>query len=261
MAPIKFEEHLRDKLEKRTIQPTAEGWEALEDRLDNRDKKRNTKTFWWLGIAASIVGIVLVTVLFFNRSEPKTTLPVIVNTPVNEKTPNNVASAKEVESLPKETTDDMKPEAKSSVTENQKAKVPKDSKLILPRKATPLKKAVVSNGEEIKKQNDQVEKVMKTPVNNADFEEAKLNDVVAEINRINMENQGVSEAEIDSLLKQAEREILNNRIYNEKTRTVDADALLQDVEVELEQSFRTRVFEALKKSYVTVKTAVAERNN
>ena len=85
--------------------------------------------------------------------------------------------------------------------------------------------------------------------------------MVAEINRLNAENQGISESEIDSLLKQAEREILTNKIYNENTKTVNASALLQDVEADLEQSFRTRVFEALKSGYVTVKTAVAERNN
>jgi len=41
---------------------------------------------------------------------------------------------------------------------------------------------------------------------------------------------------------------------------VDANALLQDVEAELQDSFRTRVFETLKSTFKTVKTAVADRN-
>ena len=121
-----------------------------------------------------------------------------------------------------------------------------------------IKEAVVSNDIKVE---EQAQIATETLLSTSDFEQAKLNDVVAEINRLNAENHGVSETEIDSLLKQAEREIFTNRIYNENTKTVDASALLQDVEADLEQSFRSRVFEALKSGYVTVKTAVAERNN
>ena len=34
MAPIKFEENLRDKLEERSLQPSANSWSKLSDRLD-----------------------------------------------------------------------------------------------------------------------------------------------------------------------------------------------------------------------------------
>ena len=42
---------------------------------------------------------------------------------------------------------------------------------------------------------------------------------------------------------------------------VDAEALLENVEAELDQSFRNKVFEAIKSSYNSVKTAVAQRND
>jgi hypothetical protein len=86
-------------------------------------------------------------------------------------------------------------------------------------------------------------------------------EVVAEIKQLQTNESSVSDEEIDSLLKQAQREILKQQIYDETTRTVNADNLLQDVEMELEQSFRDKVFEALKSSYSSVKTAVAERRN
>ncbi len=92
-------------------------------------------------------------------------------------------------------------------------------------------------------------------------EELKIIEVVAEIKQLQAKESSVSDEEIDSLLKQAQREILKQRIYDETTRTVNADALLQDVEVELDQSFRDKVFGALKSSYKSVKTAVAERRN
>jgi len=71
----------------------------------------------------------------------------------------------------------------------------------------------------------------------------------------------VSDAEINTLLDQAQKEISLHRLYNETTKKVDANALLEDVEADLEQSFRNRAFKAIKSGYKYVKTAVAERNN
>ena len=93
------------------------------------------------------------------------------------------------------------------------------------------------------------------------FEDEKLKEVVAQIQELKNTNEAVTEDEIDALLKEAEKAIFKEKIKSANTQTVDADALLQDVEADLQQSFRDRVFEALKTSYETVKTAVAERNN
>lgn len=258
MAPIKFEEHLKEKLEKRTIQPSPEAWDTLENHLDQQGKKLHHSTFWWLGIAASIVGIALVTALIFDGSESKTIEPTVVDVDNNETLNTNAVVSEDVEVSEQKSVDDSKPEIKLS---NEKETIPKatrSSEIISINEKLALKGTVASNDE---KEQVQTQKGLETPINSSEFEKAKLNDVIAEINRLNDENHGVTEAEIDSLLKRAEREILTNRIYNENTKTVDANALLQDVEADLEQSFRTRVFEALKNSYVTVKTAVAERNN
>ena len=43
MAPIKFEEQLKEKLEQRTIQPSQDAWNKLNDRLDNVEEKQNNK--------------------------------------------------------------------------------------------------------------------------------------------------------------------------------------------------------------------------
>ena len=258
MAPIKFEEHLKDKLEKRTIQPSDGAWNALSDRLKSQNKKENNRTIWWFGIAASIVGIILITALIFDGSDSKNILPTVVDSENNEEVKaNNLASEtteiREHKSIPEVQKVDTR--ITEEVTTNKK---PNAAKAISMKGENDFEEVVAL--QEVKEQ-DNVVKSLAIPVNGSEFEQTKLNEVVAEITRLNTENQGVTEAEIDSLLKQAQRDILKNRIYNENTRTVDANALLQDVEAELDQSFRTRVFEALKNSYVTVKTAVAERNN
>ena len=93
--------------------------------------------------------------------------------------------------------------------------------------------------------------------------EAQVNtQAVAEaLDAINTGNTVVTDKEVDSLLKVASKELFRDQLKKETAKTVDAKSLLEDVEEEMGQSFRSKVFEALKGSYETVKTAVAERNN
>ena len=258
MAPIKFEEQLKEKLEKRTIQPSPEAWNALANRLDQHYKTKTTRSFWWLGIAASIVGIILVTTFVFDGSESNTVSPTVVDIETNEDLNSNGNTSKDIIVSQEETVAETTTETPISKEEQTVTKVEKPSVIRSPKEPIILNEAVASND---LKQQEQIQNEKEMVSNNSDYEEEKLNAVVAEINRLNVENHGVSEAEIDSLLKQAEQEILSNKLKNSNTRTVDANALLQRVEEELEQTFRAKVFEALKTSYVTVKTAVVERNN
>lgn len=263
MAPIKFEEQLKEKLEKRTIQPSSEAWSTLANRLDQQDKKQNHKTFWWLGIAASIVGIILVSTFVFDNSKSKISIPTVVDIKKGEEGKTNSVSSDKVEVAQQENIKNSEDEMMTSNEGQVNSQVAKTPNIVSPKNETILKETIVKEtvaSNDVKQEN-QNPATLGTPVNPSDFEQAKLNDVVAEINRLQTENNGVSEKEIDSLLKRAEREILTNRIDNENTRTVDANALLQDVEADLEQSFRAKALDALKGGYETVKTAVAERNN
>jgi hypothetical protein len=79
MAPIKFEEQLKDKLEQRRIQPSSDAWKQLNNKLDANESKHNNKGFWMLGIAATIVGILLALTFVF-KSNTKIVEPTIVDT-------------------------------------------------------------------------------------------------------------------------------------------------------------------------------------
>ena len=70
----------------------------------------------------------------------------------------------------------------------------------------------------------------------------------------------ITDAEVDSLLKRAQDEILRDKLFN-TDKSVDALALLTEVEGELDQSFRDQIFNSLKASFIKVRTAVADRNN
>ena len=67
--------------------------------------------------------------------------------------------------------------------------------------------------------------------------------------------------EIDLLLNNAQKDVALIENKNNDRAVVDANSLLEEVEIDLEDSFRNKIFQTIKSSYKTVKTAVAERNN
>ena len=93
------------------------------------------------------------------------------------------------------------------------------------------------------------------------FEEQKITEVVAKVEELKSKNQEVTDEVIDALLLEAQKEIRFNKSYNNSTGIVDANMLLQVVETDLDQSFRSKVFDAIKASFGTVKTVVAQRND
>lgn len=259
MAPIKFEDSLKEKLEERRLQPSDNSWESLSNRLEANSAKSNNKRFWWFGIAASFVGVLIITTVFFTKDIEKNREPAIVDTnePViyesdgkdnklNQVVKEDIAGESQV-SEPK--TETIKKEA---VLQKQLKK--KQEQLVKEKKSEAVAQTVTKKDEISQDNKGDVTKVLT-------FKDIKVQEVVAQINELKKFNKTVSDAEIDSLLDRAQKEITLQKLYNESTKRVDAEALLQGVEADLDQSFRERVFEALRSGYESVKTAVAERNN
>ncbi|MCF6296076.1 MAG: hypothetical protein L3J25_10365 [Flavobacteriaceae bacterium] len=254
MAPIKFEDFLKEKLEQRKLQPSTNAWEKLQSKLDTNQTKKNNKPFWWLGIAASFIGILIVTSVFFNNETDTT----IVDTEeaiitIENETPKIF---NDVEQVAVE-----EPQVENPLINTKVQKV--DINPVLQKQENQLinrnvNEAVVQT--ETKANENQINK--KESIDKAlTFEDLKLQEVVAQVQALKKANNVVSDAEINALLDQAQKEIALHKLYNESTKKVDANALLQGVEADLEQSFRVRAFKAIKSGYNYVKTTVAERNN
>ena len=94
-----------------------------------------------------------------------------------------------------------------------------------------------------------------------DFIDAKIDEVVAKVKQMQGESTAVSAEEIETLLEKAQREISNQRLLDQATTKIDPASLLEDVETELERSFRDKVFDALGEGFNKIRTAVVERNN
>ncbi|GAA3597020.1 hypothetical protein Q4Q39_08570 [Flavivirga amylovorans] len=253
MEPIKFEEDIRNKLDKRTLQPSDNAWSKLSDRIDNHQgKKRNKKPMLWIGLAASIVGIMLVISQFFNEVTSVDDIhKTVVNPKVIEENKNNVAV--EADITIKKASDN------TQVNEEKKIK-----KLV--KRPTLIKTELVKEEITIAQENN-VNKLKKEAVSSVEvvpepltFEQKKIQAVANQIQSLR-DNNSITDDAIEALLLEAQKEIRLNQLYNETTGVVDANLLLQDVEADLDQSFRSKVFEVIKTSYGTVKTAVAHRND
>jgi len=261
MAPIKFENDLKDKLEQRKLQPSPDAWKNLQERLDANQNKNNNKDYWWLAIAASFVGILIVSSIFFNKNQSDTIEPTLVNTE-EQQTPK--VNDKVVLPITKETeivTESPKTKKDMPVTKKSLAKKASESNPQLQQKQKALikenTKIIVAQAETKTETKD----IAIKPMEKLSFEDIKIQEVVAQVEALQKANNTVSDAEINALLDQAQKEVALYKLYNKTTKKVDANALLEDVEGELEQSFRDRAFKAIKSGYKYVKTAVAERNN
>lgn len=269
MAPIKFEEAIKEKLEKRRLEPSERSWESLSQRLDKEKGNIKPKGYWWLGIAASIVVMVSI-ILFDNTSETDSNLPSIVESVKNSNDDELYEDEVIIDGVNSVETEGS---TKSDIvlnTEEFKGKVQiqtNKNETILIKDQRDQSQALANNSkidEKLAKVGEQF-----NPVDNSDsntFSKADLNgndleEAISEVKKLQLSQTKVSESEIDSLLKWAQNELFKDKIDDSKIYSVDADKLLIEVESDIEQSFRGRVFETLKNSYITIKTSVAERNN
>lgn len=254
MAPIDFENNIKDKLDERMLKPSTDAWGKLSERLDNQDRNNNKKAYWWLGLAASIVGVLFVVSPFLNNDTKVNDAPKIVNTPeVIQQSKTNRVVVDNDEVI--DNVEDVQVKAKRETIQKVEAQ-----KLVNTKKEQELVASVIELTIVSKEKTNSVA-TAELPKKHMTFEKQKIQDVIAQVQNMQDKNIVITDADIEVLLQEAQKEIKRNRLYNETTGVVDANALLQDVEAELNQSFRSKVFEALKSSYNSVKTAVAQRND
>ncbi len=258
MAPIKFDEHIKDKLEERSIHPSADAWNKLDARLGKPVKQSKNRSFVWIGVAASIVGVLLVGSQIFKQGKTETIVPTIVVTPdaknPDESTKVAVEKEHDINTVEKTKQQDPELQSKQIIVKNKENEITKGQQQL------------ASTKEEISTKNSNSEeasvKAVEVEEKDLSFEDKKIKELVAQVQTLKDKNKTVSDSEIDALLQQAQKEIrLKKQLYNSSTGVVDAKLLLDDVEQELDESFRDRAFKALKENFNFIKTAIANRND
>ncbi|QRM89258.1 hypothetical protein FG167_08435 [Lacinutrix sp. WUR7] len=269
MAPIKFEENIKEKLEKRTLPPSENAWHRLEGQLNADAKKQTKNKFWWFGVAASFIGLLFVVQQFITQDNNNTVVsPVVVETE-NEVNTNSVitpAIIKESQEIVQETSKEI---SKENIKEANKNSLATTNTRI---KNTRIKKTETNNRKEKSKVSIAVAqtkdgKASKELITNLKVKDEGIASVVKTEGVLgNKENQLVStslettDSEIEALLAVANKKVQlqGNRTVN--TVSVDANALLEDVETEMPPSLRGQIFKVIEKNFKTATTAVITRN-
>ena len=246
MEPDKFEKYIKKQLNERKINPSDNAWDKISGQLPVAENNNSNKFFWY-GLAAAFIGILIVSSLYFNASDESIESGIqIVETP-NE--PVVIPNTEDVVIKQNAVEEKIAISDKASIKDAKKPKVQVETDLDY--------NAQIASNDNV---NDKVIKADAVPNGKEQLINAKIAEIVAQVNLLENSNLPVSSIEVDSLLRQAQQEILTDKIFNQEGK-VDAMALLNEVEGELDQTFREQIFETLKAGFQKVKTAVADRNN
>lgn len=234
MEPNNFEKDFRDKLNQRKIEPSNKAWDRLDAMLSVAEEKKPKKNKKWLYVAASFIGFLLIATIFFNQKENT------IESPKNAVTEKEIRKDSVVKPLVN-TGDSIQTEI--AVSEN------------------PSKE--VSNKEE-KKPNQQTKTILQKQSSQiAEFSIIKNNQ---EKQSTNINQTVIAEnskkENIDQLLENAENKVMaenSNKIKKAKVK-INASDLLNQVDGELELSFREKVITKVNKNLQEVKVALSNRN-
>ena len=235
MEPNNFEKDFREKLNKRTIEPSDKAWDRLDAMLtvaENKKPKKNKNR--WLYIAASVVGFLLVGTFFFNQKKS------VIETPVNKVVIEDFVKKDSV----------VKPTI--NIIDSVKTEV-----------AISEKESVAKSGKTEKQDNNQ--KINK-PIKNEQNQIAESSIIKNNQEKQSIKNQATiietpKNASADQLLNAAEKTVVAENSVKPKSKIkINANDLLNQVDGELELSFRERMITKVNKNYQTVKVALANRN-
>lgn len=242
--------------------PSEDAWDKLKTQMDNGSQK-SKKTFWWVGIAASFILGLLLSGIFFSgyfmpekeklvRGDERAPaikkissdgikprlIPLKKNTFSPPSLRKNSASGKSVKHIFKDGSKlthggsipaEKKQETKTIEIEAQQPLAKSEPAKILPEKSTKSEDLKTSIAEIVEK--------------------AKAKNAVRE----------VTDREIEQLLTEAQFKIRAEKALKDSKNTVNADVLLQEVEMEMDKSLKERVFDAIKNGLHQARTMLANR--
>ncbi len=229
MEPNKLENQFKEKLNRREINPSEAAWDQLDAMLsvaDSSDSElaKQKQRFTWFYVAASFIGFLLVGIIFFNTKE-------------NFLIPKNniviIEQAIHKDSLKKA----IKSQKKVSVF----------SKIILKEKTNLLVQIPR------KVENNLENHIIKTNIQIAAENQPQTQNETLVVN-----NNSIP-VNIDSLLASVSNKSIS--ITKNSTVNINSTTLLNQVDGELQVSFREKALNTITKKYKQAREALANRNN
>ncbi|MDR7371800.1 hypothetical protein [Flavobacterium aquidurense] len=235
MEPNNLDKDFREKLNQRTIEPSDKAWDRLDAMLSVTEEKKPNKKNRWMYVAAGLIGFLLVGNFFFNQKKN------IVETPVNTVVIKENGKKDSVEKPSLNTIDSTK----TKVAISEQTSIQNSNK----------KEEKISNKKSnllVKNKKNQIAESSIIIKNNQENQSPNNQNPIIETSK----NESV-----DQLLNSAEKTVVAENSAKPKTKIkVNANDLLNQVDGELELSFREKVITKVNKNYQTVKVALANRN-
>lgn len=236
MEPNNFEKDFREKLNQREIEPSSKAWDRLDAMLSVQEEKKPKKNRKWLYIAASFIGFLLVGTLFFNQNKKSVATP---ETVIVEKEKETEIGKKSITEPILNTIDSVKTEP-AIAEKTSEEKVNKEKKT----------NNQISN-KTIKNVSNQIAESSIIIKNNQEKQSVNNQIQIAEISK--KEN-------VDQLLETAENKVIAQNQTKKAKVKINANDLLNQVDGELELSFREKVITKVNKNLQEVKVALSNRN-
>lgn len=236
MEPNNIENQIREKLNSREIQPSAQAWDRLDAMLTVAEGKKTKRSFFsykFIGIAASVLVFVTLGLFYFNQKnttiEPQNT---VVETEIKKQNTEETIPVTENSILVKGQNNEVVVSNKKGTTHNPKLET---------RNSQPT-----SNEVSIITQNQ---------------EEAIVNQEIVSPKQEVKTIKKTSMVDVDELLASVEKDRKKETKVSKSNINIDAKSLLSEVDTELDMTFRQRVLNTVNKNYKSVKEAVANRNH
>ena len=235
-----FEKQVQHKLSNREIKPSANSWDRLDAMLSVEETPKK-KGFLWKNIAASFIVLASVGYYFYNQN---TTVE-----PIKE------------ESIVVEENSEFRiqnSENKEESTESTKEVLVENTILINGNKNSSISKLKVVA---ISESNNQ------QPTTNNQHGVSIINQSTVNNNEPNAQNKQPTNSKYISaeklLAEVSGEDFRNNKTENKEVKkriSISPNALLSNVESELNQTYRETAFEKLNKNLNSIKTVLVNRN-
>lgn len=258
MEPMKFEKYIKKKLDKRKIEPSSGAWERVAEQLRQNEQKKKTWIWPKIAVAVGFIGILIFSVPFLLPTESATEFP-IVAVPHNTKSSDDqITVASEENREGEQSTDVVSAEAEKETKRTEKRFTNPKNELMVNEVLPSSEGQSHTQDFASSQKHAETTKKLAPAVERSITEE--VNRLLAAVQTAEQKGAKVSDDTIESLLAQAREKIVKNRVYEEETQHLSATALLQSVENELDQSFRERVFDALRDGFIKTREAIVSRN-
>lgn len=247
MAQNKLENQIRERLNSREIQPSAQAWDRLDAMLTVAEEKKTKRSFGWLYIAAGITVLLAVGTFFFSQK----------STGIQPQ--NNVADTE----IKKDSTQKEEHKFPMPILEkNQKNKaIASDAVLNNHQKSINNNPSIINQKTTINQSVNHQNQIIKDKQN-----QFQNNQEVAQKEFVKTDNKKEINHKQENLLTDeqllAGLDTTAKQSANKKTTVaVNAKNLLSQVDGELELTFREKAINKISKNYKEIKVALANRNN